>query len=86
MKRIGLDLILVVCIFVFFALSNYFDLPNVLNLAVYKMLLVSLGIIHAHVARKLLFPRLDWSKQITGGHYVAIAFYVVIPICYAFGG
>lgn len=87
MKRISLDIILLVCTLALFILHEYAHLPSPLQLLAFKAMLVSAGILHAHIARKLLFPKLNWTSiKLTGGHYVAIAFYVVIIYAYAIGG
>lgn len=62
-------------------------LPPPLQLVTIKAILVSAGVVHAHIVRKLMFDKVDWkSKELQGNHYVSIAFYIVLPICYAFGG
>lgn len=86
-KRIAVDLLLLMLIVAVFAFRLYEILPAPLQLIALKILLVSAGIIHAHIARKLLFETIVWNATtLTGGHYVAIAFYITIPICYAISG
>lgn len=87
MKRISIDIILLLATLSLFALHDYGNLPSPLQLLVFKAMLISAGILHSHIARKLLFPKLDWSvTKLTGGHYVTIAFYVIIIYAYATGG
>lgn len=86
MKRVIVDILLIVGIFVLFATHVYEFIPAPLQLVALKALLVSAGILHAHIVRKLIFPEVNWKTQPQGNSYAAIAFYVVIPVCYAFGG
>lgn len=86
-KRIALDLGILILILIMFSTRLYELLPMPIQLVALKALLVSTGIFHAHVVRKLMFPKVDWKcSKINGHHYVVIAFYIIIPICYAFGG
>lgn len=87
MKRIVVDIMLIVGIFILFASHMYEFLPAPIQLVALKGLLVSAGVLHAHIVRKLIFPAINWETDINKGKtYAALAFYTVIPICYAFGG
>jgi hypothetical protein len=86
MKRVALDIVLLLGIFVLFASRMYEVLPAPLQLVTLKALLVSAGVLHAHIVRKLIFPKVDWQISPQGNTYASIVFYTVIPICYAFGG
>ena len=87
MKRIFIDIILFLATLLLFVLHNYITLPAPLQLLAFKAMLVSAGILHAHIARKLLFPRVNWSEfKMTGLHYVTIAFYIIIIYAYSIGG
>ena len=88
MKRVVVDILLLVCTLMLFVLHQYAALPSPLQLLAFKAMLVSAAILHAHIARKLIFnTKLDWSAtKLSGGHYVAIAFYIVIIYAYAIGG
>jgi len=77
-KRIILDILALLFIMLIFSTETYKSLL--------KAVLLNIGILHAHITRKMLFPSVDWSMKPIGGTYVAIALYIVIPICYAFGG
>jgi len=86
-KRVLVDILLFVCTLALFILHEYASLPSPLQLLSFKAMLVSAAILHAHIARKFVFPKLDWTATtLTGGHYVAIAFYIVIIYAYAMGG
>lgn len=81
------DIILLAGIFALFALHSYEYLPAPLQLVALKAMLVSAGVLHAHIVRKLIFPKINWEADISKAKtYVAIIFYTVIPISYAFGG
>ena len=86
-KRIIVDILILTVILGLFATKLYETLPMPLQLVALKALLVSAGIFHAHIVRKLMFPKINWETDINKAKvYVAIAFYIIIPICYAFGG
>lgn len=85
-KRIGMDLIIMAAVIALFGFEAHKFLPPPLQLLALKVILVSVGVLHAHIIRKIMFPKIDWNKNMIGVHYVAIAFYAIIPLCYAFGG
>ena len=87
MKRVIVDIILFLGIVLAFAFQAYTGVPAPLQLVLLKMMLVSAGLLHAHIARKLLFPKVDWKNvKFTPSNTIAIAFYIIIPLCYAFAG
>ena len=87
MKRISLDLVLFAAVLILFALHSYVALPAALQLLALKAMLVSGGVLHAHIARKLIFPKIDWeSGKIDSKVIMAVAFYVIIIYAYAIGG
>lgn len=87
LKRILLDLILFILVVGLFVTEAYNYLPAPIQLVALKALLVSAGVLHAHIVRKLMFPTVDWThKELKGATLVSIAFYIIIPLCYAFGG
>lgn len=86
-KRIILDLVLFTVVIGLFMTEAYSYLPAPIQLVALKALLVSAGILHAHIVRKLIFPKVDWNhKELKGATLVSIVFYTIIPLCYAFGG
>jgi hypothetical protein len=86
-KRVIVDVLLLVGVFVLFAFELHEMLSPPLQLIFLKVLLISAGVLHAHIVRKLLFPKVDWElKELKGNVYASIAFYITIPICYALGG
>ncbi len=89
MKRVLFDLAIFFITVVVFVegLYNYF--PNPIQLVMLKMLLVSWGGLHAHIMGKVFFPQVNWLLNIqnqTGAFYARISLYIIIPLCYAFGG
>lgn len=88
MKRIIIDILLFIGLLILFSMRIYEYVPAPLQLVALKAMQVSIGVIHAHVVRKLIIPvKIDWkAKGLEAGHYAAITFYIVIPLCYAFGG
>lgn len=87
LKRISLDVILFLATLGLFAIHQYASLPAPLQLLALKAMLVSGGILHAHIARKLIFPKVDWtSEKITGNIIAALIFYIIIIYAYAIGG
>ncbi len=87
LKRILPDLIIWTVLIVLFITHSYLVLPAAIQLVTLKILLVSSGILHAHIVRKLLFPKVDWEiDKLKAKNYAALVFYIIIPLCYAFGG
>jgi hypothetical protein len=68
----------------------YMLLPNPIQLVALKVLLISVGVLHAHIIGKLFIDlKVDWEKSIviqSGGFYARVSLYIIIPICYALGG
>jgi uncharacterized membrane protein YczE len=89
-KRIFIELLIAVVILFIFIGDIYTLLPNPIQLVSLKILLISIGIIHAHIIGKLLIGvKVDWTLPImnqNGGFYARICLYIIIPICYALGG
>jgi len=86
MKRIIIDLCIFTAIVLLLVFKEYLIFAAPLQLVLLKMLLVSAGILHAHITRKILFPRVNWTNEFKPNTIVAISFYIVVPLCYAFGG
>lgn len=60
---------------------------NFLYLFITKFLLVSAGIIHAHITRKILFSYIDFEKEnSTTNNIMIIALYIVIIFAWSRGG
>jgi hypothetical protein len=71
------------------ALFGFHDLIEnpALQLISFKMLLINAGLLHGHMARKLIFPYIDFGKeQDTVRKVMIVAVYVIIIFAYASGG
>lgn len=87
LQRVALDLILAVALIgLFFRAGTYDGFTPPQQLAALKMLLVSMGFVHAHIVGKLAFPKVAWGGAITASHVVRIALYMVFVYAYAQGG
>lgn len=88
MKRVFIEILILIGLLVLFAIKVYEFVPAPLQLVALKAMEVSMGLLHAHLARKFLIPvKADWEAQkMEVVHYVAIAFYIAVPYFYAIGG
>lgn len=86
MKRLLIDIILVVVITALFMTEAYTHVPNPMQLVALKMLIVSMAITHAHIVGKLLFGTVSWAGELRTHHIARLALYVTFPICYSIGG
>lgn len=86
LRRVSLDAAVVIAVIVLLASGGYTYLPPPLQLVALKSLLVSCGLLTAHISGKLLFPKVLWSGQMTPTHYARIALYVVCVYAYSLGG
>lgn len=63
------------------------SLPPSLQLVFFKMVLVSMAFVHAHIAGKLAFGKVDWTNNtITPNKILRVALYVSFIIAYSMGG
>ncbi len=91
-KRIGLDISALISIGLLMILTPENILPfeaktNLVALFFTKFILVSAGIIHAHITRKLLFSYIDFSKEKEiSNNIMIIMIYVVIIFGWTRGG
>jgi len=86
-KRVGVLLVVLAIAFVIFVSGVYEFFATPLQLVMLKTLLVSAGLLLAHVARKTLFPKMDLSNDNNWQHFlIVLSFYLVIPYCFAMGG
>lgn len=87
LKRILYDLLLASILLFIYGFKIYELLPGPLQLISVKVLLVSLGFIHAHITRKLAFPTVNWElEDINAKTLLVIALYVVFIYAYANAG
>lgn len=86
-KRIAGEMLISILILWLFFSGAYALIPAPMQLLAVKMVFVSVGVLHAHAAGKLLFPKVSWTAYfLEPAHYVRISLYIIIPVCYAFGG
>ncbi|MEM0333206.1 MAG: hypothetical protein QXX30_01945 [Candidatus Aenigmatarchaeota archaeon] len=87
LKRIAYDLLLALVLLFIYSFKLYEHLPVPLQLISVKILLVSLGFLHAHITRKLAFPSVDWElEEVNAKNLLVIALYVVFIYAYANAG
>lgn len=87
LKRVTLDLVLAgILLGVFFQAQTYEEFSRPQQLVALKMLLVSMGFLHAHIVGKLAFPKSDWQTPVDPTNCVRIALYVIFVWAYATGG
>ncbi|MEM0325252.1 MAG: hypothetical protein QXW35_05090 [Candidatus Aenigmatarchaeota archaeon] len=87
MKRIALDILVVITLLIIYATKSYLFFPVVLQDLSYKAMLVSLGFMHAHITRKLAFPNVDWNSEgLNAKTLLIISLYVIFIYAYSQGG
>lgn len=87
LKRIGVLVLVFTMVFTIFVSGVYEILTSPLQLVMLKTLLVSAGLLLAHIVRKALFPKLDYTNDSNWQHFlIVLSFYIVIPYCFAMGG
>jgi len=85
-KRIWFDLLLGILVTVFFVSGFYENFAPPIQLICLKIVLVSMGFLHAHVIGKLCFPKVYWKNDFHPTHLVRILLYVVVIYAYSQGG
>lgn len=87
MKRIVLDLTIALFLLLLYLTRFYEYLPAPVQLISVKVLLVSMGFIHAHITRKLAFPKVQWEEErLNAKTLLVITLYAVFIYAYAQGG
>lgn len=90
--RIWFDLLMLFSIGLILYIIPYDYFPveaklGLINLAVTKFILVSCGICHAHITRKILFPYIHFSKEEEwSNNLMIIGLYLVVIWAWARGG
>lgn len=86
-KRLWFVVVVTIILVGIFVSGIYESLPPVIQLVLSKLLLVTSGVVVAHILRKFLFPQVVWEHdqqwQLTT---MVIAFYLIIIYCFAMGG
>lgn len=90
LKRMSFEILVTLIITALFLTHAYELAPSATQLILLKINLISMGILHAHIAGKLIFKvKLDWTmpwESASMAHIVRGILYVAVPICYAIGG
>lgn len=94
LKRAKFDVLALVTVFALIFVTPSSILPiegkaGLLSLFVTKFVLVSAGILHAHITRKILFPYIDFgeiNERSWIRHAMIVALYVTIILAWARGG
>jgi hypothetical protein len=87
LKRIWFILVMTIVLAYVFISGFYESFPPISQLVLSKFLLVTAGVLTAHVTRKFLFPNVDWTNDSQWQLATAvIAFYLIIIYCFAMGG
>lgn len=85
-KRIGVESIILAAIGALLFFTGLITNPA-LSLFLFKALLVSGGIIHAHIIRKFFFPYIDFKESTDPYHkLLVIVIYAVVVMAWASGG
>ncbi|MEM4385371.1 MAG: hypothetical protein QXD03_02350 [Candidatus Anstonellales archaeon] len=86
-KRVIWDFIVLMIMILMIYFRVYEYLPPVFGDMMVKAIYVSMGFLHAHITRKLAFPKVDWDEsKITPVKILIISLYVIIIFAYARGG
>lgn len=84
LKRVAFDIVILTTFLVLLFMSSP---TGGFQLVLFKGLLVSAGVIHAHIVRKLLFPYIDFSKtKDVQQKLMVIVIYAVIIFAWSRGG
>lgn len=86
LKRILVELILFIILLLLFLTGYALDLPATAQWLLSKVICVNLGFLHAHIVRKLAFPKIDWQGEINAGVILTVSLYCVFILAYAVGG
>lgn len=86
-KRLIIDVIIAIALLAFYLTGAYTAFPGPVQLLTLKVVLVSMGFIHAHIVGKVAFSKVNWSADtMEARHILRIALYVVFIYAYSTGG
>jgi hypothetical protein len=85
-KRTWLDVVLGILIAMFYLSGVYESFAPPLQLITLKIVLVSMGFLHAHAIGKLAFPKVDWNGEFASSHLLRIVLYASVIYAYSQGG
>lgn len=78
LRRLLFDAAVFILLGVVLLTSFYEHFPNPIQLVMYDVFVRSVAILQAHISRKLLFPKVDWSAdRITPLHILVILWYLL---------
>lgn len=86
LRRISTELLLFGVLILLFLTGLALNLPATAQWIASKVICVNMGFLHAHIVRKLAFPKIDWQGGVNAGVLLAIALYCVFILAYAVGG
>lgn len=86
-KRIIIDVLIAVGLLAVYFTGLHSTLPNPLQLITFKVILVSMAIVHAHLVGKLLLGKVDWNENSwSPKKALRVGLYIVLVIAYSMGG
>ena len=86
-KRIIIDILIAVGLLGIYFTGLQSELPNPLQLVSFKAILVSMAIVHAHFAGKLLFGKVNWNGNCWSPQKaLRVGLYLVVILAYSMGG
>lgn len=87
-KRVLPDSVILAVLVAVLLTGFYQFLPAPMQVLISKVLLVSAGFVHAHITRKIAFPKVDWNDPDDDvmKKLLIIALYVIFIYAYAQGG
>lgn len=86
-KRLVIDVIISVGLLAVYFTGLHSELPGPLQLITFKVILVSMAIVHAHLAGKLLLGKVVWDENgWSPKKTLRVGLYLVFVIAYSMGG
>ena len=86
-KRIWPDVAACIAVMGGFYSGVHENLPPSMQLIFFKMVLVSMAFVHAHIVGKLAFGEVEWQcGSVTPHKMLRVALYVSFIIAYSMGG
>jgi hypothetical protein len=85
-KRLVMDFVIAAALLAFYFTGVYALAPGPIQLISLKMILVSLGFMHAHLMGKWAFKKVEWGGDLDALKLMRISLYVVVIYAYSTGG
>ena len=86
LKRISTELFLFGVLILLFFTGLALNLPPTAQWVLSKVICVNMGFLHAHIMRKLAFPKIDWQGGLNAGVLLVVSLYCIFVLAYAIGG